>query len=512
MAITILKQPKTIVWSKNPVVFEFSTNNRYSQVGSIYIGEMNFTQGVATEDYTFTLTWKGLSYVFTFKEEPNDSGLQLPTILPDINLAEWKRAIADALSSFYLLYEDFDIRYENGKIKIISRTMQQSMNLTLSEYSAGVEISLNSIQAASDQIARDNFAIFMEICFQNEAGQYESFTRSVIEIDGENKAIWDIQEYLTAGLLQHSEPRPDFGLNKVWKENISARNFFLRFAEMYGYPQQMKALETSDYFTALLGGVDLDHVESYALPDYLKDDVVNKWVTGSEKKSIHSNQKDYACIVNLNEDIQDVKLHIDLYYPDQKLVKESLNIGAWDKNQKLHIPIGVDELSALLNKDIAVPNSICLTLRKGDSLISNSIEYIIINKHYPFAKTLMFLNSLGCFESLYTYGRSELSYSIDKNEKAFEQKIERHMSEGSIKEIDIQLRDEIKINSGYRSKEDIMKFRDFILSKSKFILHNGTFKPVILESNSINEFQDGNYLYAISFTIKFSNEQILYSN
>ncbi len=121
------------------------------------------------------------------------------------------------------------------------------------------------------------------------------------------------------------------------------------------------------------------------------------------------------------------------------------------------------------------------------------------------------MNSLGCYESIFSSGKSDISYAVEKNEKALEQSVERTVIDGNLKEIDISLRNEIKVNSGYMPKAEINKFRDFILSKSKYIFHEGAYRPIVLESNSINEFQDGNNLHAISFTVKFSNEQVLYS-
>src|SRR5690606_6688117 len=130
---------------------------------------------------------------------------------------------------------------------------------------------------------------------------------------------------------------------------------------------------------------------------------------------------------------------------DKKLVKETIDLGTWDTNEKIHIPVVLMELNTLLNLDIGIPSSISLTIRNESSLITNSLEFIFMDRYNPYSNILIFLNSLGCYESIFTSGRSELSYAIDKNDRALEQKISRKTSEGSIKEIDIQLRNELKI-------------------------------------------------------------------
>lgn len=510
MAISIIKQPKKTVWSRNPVVFQVSTDNRYIQEGKEFLAELDFQEG-AIDGYFFQLTWNGNNSIFTFKDTPDDSGLQIPTKQSEQTLLEWIEIVSNSLNSYFLFSDDFFISFKNGKIEIKSKLKKESMNVALIGSSAGLPMSLYIIDYAIDQILRENFALFVNLFLQDSEGNFNSFSRSVIEVDDQNKAIWDIQEYLTAGLLYPTEPRPPFETNLIHKESISARKFYLSFGEMFGYPQQMRQLKSTDHFTALLGGVDLEHEQKYSLPEFLQDGTINKWINNFPSKNILAQQRDYACIVNFGESIPIVKLEIFFFYPDNLVIKKEVEIGSWNTNVKLHIPVGIEAFSELLNEDIGLPISFSISIKNGTSRISNSSSYQIEHRFFPYSRIFLFMNSLGCYESIFSSGKSDISYAVEKNEKALEQSLERTVSEGNLKEIDISLRNEIKVNSGYMPKAEINKFRDFILSKSKYIFHEGAYRPIVLESNSINEFQDGNNLNAISFTVKFSNEQVLYS-
>lgn len=510
MAISIVKKPKNTVWSKNPVVFKLSTDNRYIQEGQQFRAELDFDSG-AVDGYTIQFSWNGNEPVFTFKDEPNDSGLELPAKKEGQTLNEWKELLANSLNSYFQLNDDFIITFNVDKINIISRYKKASMNLQLIAASGGLNVSLFVWDYGTDQILRENFALYANLLIQDLEGEFQSFSKSIIEVDEQNQAIWDIQEYLTAALLQQGDPRPTFDSDTIFKEKISARKFYLSFGEMFGYPQQMKQLKSSDHFTALFGGVDLEHEDIYSLPEFLKDGVINKWINNVHSKRILADQKDYACIVNLGEVISSAALWITLYYSDNQIIHKTYLIGIWQNNEKLHIPIGLKPLSSLLGEDIGFPSSFSISIKSGNSLISNSINYTVEHKFLPYSRIFMFMNSLGCFESLFSYGKTESSYTVEKNEKALEQNVERTVIDSSLKEIDINIRDEIKINSGYLSKNEVSKFRDFVLSKSKYIFQDGIFKPIVIDSSSISEYQDGNHLHAISFTVKFSNEQVLYS-
>ncbi len=300
MAISIIKQPKKTVWSRNPVVFQVSTDNRYIQEGKEFLAELDFQEG-AIDGYFFQLTWNGSTQTFTFKDTPDDSGLQFPTKQSEQTLLEWKELVAESLNSYFLFSDDFFISLKNGKIELKSKRKKQYMNISLFGASAGLSMSLYIIDYASDQILRENFALFVNLFLQDSEGNFNSFSRSVIEVDDQNKAIWDIQEYLTAGLLYPKEPRPPFETNLIHKESISARKFYLSFGEMFGYPQQMRQLKSTDHFTALLGGVDLEHEQKYSLPEFLQDGTINKWINNFPSKKILAQQRDYACIVNFGE-------------------------------------------------------------------------------------------------------------------------------------------------------------------------------------------------------------------
>src|SRR5690606_6257594 len=121
-----------------------------------------------------------------------------------------------------------------------------------------------------------------------------------------------------------------------------------------------------------------------------------------------------------------------------------------------------------------------LWLEKGGTRLSHSQGIAVKNSLYPYAQILLYRNSQGNFETIYIYGKKEHSYIVDKESDIFEPNVDAHELDATRQEMDIDIRDEIKINSGYFTRTEVQKFRDFILSTEKYILQKAQWMPVLL--------------------------------
>src|SRR5690606_28595764 len=68
--------------------------------------------------------------------------------------------------------------------------------------------------------------------------------------------------------------------------------------------------------------------------------------------------------------------------------------------------------------------------------------------------------------------------------------------------------DNEEVNTGYMTRRQLRGFRDFFLSTEKFAYKNGRYYPITLVSKNIQEFQDGNNLFALAFEVgsRYSEE------
>jgi len=133
--------------------------------------------------------------------------------------------------------------------------------------------------------------------------------------------------------------------------------------------------------------------------------------------------------------------------------------------------------------------------------LSETITYQVDNRYHPYKRFFLFQNSLGSFETFFTYGKKSNSMDFEKDSARTIQIKDFVLENGENVDLDITGQDKERINTGYRSKAEIKAMRDFYLSKEKLTYVDGKWWPINLSSSSIDEFQDGNGLFAQSFEI-----------
>src|SRR5690606_16221056 len=75
------------------------------------------------------------------------------------------------------------------------------------------------------------------------------------------------------------------------------------------------------------------------------------------------------------------------------------------------------------------------------------------------------------------------------------------LADGEEIEYDLTLRESEVVNTGFKPRREIRALRDFFLSPEKYAYKKGVLFPISLTSKSIDEFEDGQNLYALSFEI-----------
>lgn len=507
MAIQINKQPQKVSWSRNPMIYELESDNRFSAAGSKFMGQIIVAD--ALNGNTFTLTWNGVSHGFSFRTVPDSSGLQLSVKDPSVSSSVFAERMASELRLYYPLINSFDITVSTNVIVFLAKEKGSDSHITYSgsSYPGGT---WSQLAAGVSPVMRDNFALLAEIALIRPNGTLESFSKSVIELDEENKAVWDVQEYLTAALLADGGARPDLDEVSIWKEVQSTQRFCLLVAEMYGSTQVIQKLKRTDEVLAVLGGLPSDRMDD-RLPYMYMDGSVNKWVSHPGTKRISRYQMDYASIINWGTDkVGDIIVKCRVSYSDERIVVGVLGtVLNWAYGEKLVVPCGLEWIGSVMGDVDGEVVSVDLWCEMDGDRLSTDYSLLLDNRYHMHANILLYQNSLGCWESLYTYGKCEHGYAIERNGAVFEPLVYGSKYDAKKKELDVEIRDEIKINTGFFDRDMIKRFRDFMLSRNKYIYSDG-WRPVVGASSSIKEFEDGNYLHGLSFTLEYSNEEVLF--
>lgn len=507
MAIQINKEPNPVSWSLNPIIYEFESDNRYSTAGAKFMGRLVVVDAINTN--YFSMTWGGVTHSFTFRIAPNDSGLELSAKDPLESNTAFARGLADELRSYYPLSKDFDITLSSNEITLLAKVKSSDLQITYSGagYPGGT---WSQLATGVSPVLRENFALLAEIALIGANDTFESFSKSVIELDDENKALWDVQEYLTAALLRDGGARPDLSTTTIWKEAKSVLRFNLRVAEMFGSPQVIQKIRQTNVVVAVLGGLHTDRSDQQ-LPDMYQDGSVNRWMSHPGVKRISRKQIDYASIVNWGPDrLGAIVLKCRVSYGDERIVIGTIGtVLNWMYGEKLVVPCGLDWIGSTMGAVDGEVVSVDVWCEMEGNRLSTDYTLLVDNRYHLNANYLLFQNSIGCWETLYTYGKCERGYEIERNGAVFEPMIDGTKYDARKKELDVEIRHEVKMNTGYFDREMIKRFRDFILSKNKYIYANG-WVPVVGTSSSIKEFTDGSFLYGLNFTLEYANEETLF--
>jgi|SRR5690606_4362665 len=510
--ITLLQQPNSVSFSRNPVIFEFETDSLYASMGQPYRAHMQFNQGKGSPS-AFNISWKGVTISFAFVNEiiAND-GRELPAYISG-SISDWLDDVVAALKLNYYLDTNFIIeKHNNGSTLIFtSKENNADLNMTYTGTLLMTGVSWSVVQYAQDKVLRKNFALYLELWAEREDGNgFERYSQSTVEVANDGKAIWDVQRYLTAIILKDGPILPDLENHDLVIDYRSVRRYYIRYAEMYGDPQRITRMNQTDTFTAVLGGFAVNPFNR-TLPQFFLDSFDQlQWMHGNAIQNLHVAQPAYGAIVNFKDTVDNVAIKCRLFFDDRLEEEYTLfELPEWQHNSKLVVPIGfANKLSSFTDRRNIT--GAMIWVESFGERISGNLEIAFSNEIRPALMPLLYLNSYGCFQTIYTYGKRTFDYNIDKTSEAFVATVRDSPILHSLRELGIKSRDGVKVNSGFLPLFVIKRFRDFILSTYKYVYLEDRWRPVVLDSNSVNESEDFENLKSIAFTVLFANEDYLW--
>lgn len=510
--ISVLQHPNKVSFSRNPVLFEFQTDSLYSEQGRSFRSVMQFN-ATKSAGSAFTLSWKGVTITFDFVNEPTfNNGRELPAYQSG-STSDWLDHVVVALEQNYYLASSFTIEKGTNQTSILftSRASSSDFNITYAGTTdmSGVVWSISEL--AQDKVIRKNFALYFEIWVEREdRSAFDRYAQSTVEVDNDGKAFWNIQQYLTAILLQEGPVLPDLVFNGIVVDNRSVRQYYIRYAEMYGDPQRVTRMYQSETFTAVLGGFSDDYLHR-KLPDFFTQFGLLEWMNGSGIQRFHKDQPAFGAIVNFDRDYSDVEVKCLIRYADRLEEEHVLfTLDEWKINSKLVVPMGIPNCLVNVTSRDNISGATTWIESEGIRITAN-FESSFDRELRPAMMPLLYVNSFGCFQTIYTYGKRTFSYDIDKTAEAFTTKVIPKPMEHTFKELGMKSRNAIKINSGFFPYYIIVRFKDFMLSTYKFVYVDEKWRPVVLDSNAVEESTDFENMKSISFALKFANEEFLWS-
>ncbi|MEI2274710.1 hypothetical protein OHD16_21365 [Sphingobacterium sp. ML3W] len=528
MAIQITRQPNEISWSRNPILFEFFTDQVVQDYGRKLIFILDFTSVendatiiitdfentyVMYEDWSFTLSIGQTVLPFSCEYGQTPGKFRIPHRIaePLEPKTAWLERVKTAMLQAFNVGSLFSINVDEQTLVFTSKKNDSSLEVSL-DAEAFPHPLLGIEQTAVDITYTPNLKIYVEMFAFDLEGNEQSVVSAALAPGLDGKAFWDFSSPLTAFVLDNGPDRPSlydvvFGKGKV------IRSFFIQVTELYGEPQVARMSLRSGSFAAIFGGLPKNLIGT-SLVDSLKVDDKVKFLTTSRTKKVTPDQPQWISWLNVSASLSDIKVIVELVYNDgTPYIFEVHSFDLVVKYGKIIIPIGLDQIGAnTLYPELSVV-SYSVYLQSEGKQLSETITYSVDNRYLPYKRFFLFQNSQGSFETFYTYGKKSNSLEFEKDSARIIQVKDFVLENGENVDIDLTSQEKEKVNTGFKSKAEIKAMRDFYLSKDKLTYVDGKWWPVNLSSSSIEEIQDGNGLYAQSFEISGQHlQELFYEN
>ncbi|MGN2373462.1 hypothetical protein ACTFAO_07360 [Sphingobacterium spiritivorum] len=512
MAVTLIRQPSDISFSRNPVVFEFQTDAVLSSPGREYKGRLNFPATASTYlNESFTLIIGTDEFLFGFRAVPDDSGLQLPAKNAGESHSDWLVRLRNAFLTNYYIDREYILTITGNSIQFDSRLITDKVNLGIKNNT--VNVTLTALQVGINPVYNVSLKIYAEL-FVKYGNEFKKVVSAPMLPDlTTGRVTWDISLPLSSALLAEGSDKPNFN-QPVLEIGSTSKAFYIKYTELYGTRQMAKKWVSSETKYAILGGVPKTMIAGTSVSSLLTTGNVIRFMNVASLGTgmIKFNQPVFLYWLNLLPDLANVNVRVKLFYSDNTELEYTFgSLPTVKRYDKLIIPSGVHQLQAHLqtaDKDIVQYD---VWLESAGQIRSEVYRYTIDYRPQPYSRFFVYQNSLGAFESLYVYGQKSNSFEISKSSARLITITDFSLADGEEVEFDLSLRDKEKVNTGFKPKKDIYAFRDFFLSREKYAYKNNRYYPIGLASNDIEEFRDGNKLFSLSFEVVSQYYEELFS-
>jgi hypothetical protein len=522
MAISIVKQPNKVSWSRNPIVFEFHTDQVILEAGRPLIFTLDFSQVdnvVDSElhtpektyyyylDWSFTLIVKQTKFLFSCEYASPINKFKIPhRIGPTETKQDWVVKVKNAILNAFNLSSLFVGEVDGQKIKFSSIENDVSLDVQIQDVTNDLAVAIETPQTPVSKNYTPNLKIFVELIAIDLSLAERSVVSAALVPDINGNASWDFSKPLSSLCLSDGPDIlsvEDVGIVK----SKCIKQFYLRATELSGEPQGPRTSVVTDLFFAVYGGLP-KNLQNLSFGESISVNESVRFLCTTQDKKVIPDQPNWLSWFNLNETYTEVKVEVEVVYSDgMPFSFTAYSIVEIKQFEKVIIPVGLVQINANTYYPELDIVSYKVWLHAEGKKISNIIRFFVDDTLHQYQRVFLFQNSLGSPETLFTSGKKAISYEIEKSNAIISQAGTFDLKKGENIDLDIVLENKEKISSGYKSYSEIVGFRDFILSRWKLELFKKEWWPVNISSSSIDESQDGNGLFAVSFEISSQHSQ-----
>jgi len=501
MSITVESTPPIVALAGNPILFKLSSDNQVEIAGQLAILVLTFS-ATAEPDDTFTLAWGSISITFTCKQFPDDSGKQFQDDEVVSSLNDWVALLVTYLQANYYLNKDFDITSAAAVLTITSKEKLADKTLV---FTNGTPCTETSNQAGIDLEYWPVFRLGVQTLIK-DGSNFNKVAEDLQPVDENSEAYFDIHKPLKPELSMDFK-FPEASDTIIIARDLICREYKINYFEHYGTIPENKKVSASSSFYVLNGGIS-----------FLQEAIYNRqesnfWVKLSYNQYFLSWQPliktiDKWQVEKLYFLVQGshttLKLKIKIYYNDETptstITKDTIGSPVQYKVYEICITNNILQVTGW---DSEIIEKIEVWFDdEGDQRVSEIRTYIYDYSYQENARYFMFLNSLGGRDTIRTTGQGINELEYDRSEINKVLSFDFTEKDRQISQLKPTERKTFKVNTGWKTEDDIEWLRDLLLSIDIHQIIAGKLVPINIISKKVFQKKDNDKLFFLEFEYK----------
>lgn len=503
--------------------FMFSGSGRVLTAGSMAINALNFTGQPVPNNTRFVFRWNGQIEELIAKTTPQG----INEIPAGNGSPAYVASLLDFFTEYFPFREDFSVSLDsiNGAASLIFVANKPGPQYNFKAVAVPANVgNIDPRFVASPPQYRERYSIYVELFLQNAgtvgalASDYKRIYRSSLETDEQGLTTFDAGDLLHANLKADwpdwDSPQPMSGLD-------SHRRYYIAYGESWGNPLKVGRITKDIVRHAYLGGADYKNrsgngfnLHQFVLGISPPEDHALR--LGKTTRYVRSNEPQFLTFLNARPPVS-AWLRIRLTFddgtgltltnivPTMPMVlgdKWTVAAGATQLGLITQVPAGrfLKEYTIRLSQQGTDPD--------GNNHLSVEYRYILNYDYQPYTRYFAYLSSLGCPETLATFGKGSNELNRFYEQAQHYQAAHYELSDGQFVDYNVSTQRQVEVATGFRSAAELSGWNDFYRSPIRFRINPVPGVPTValpvgIVSKSIKQAKDGEHLFAHKFEYQY---------